>query len=58
MWAGIADYVLAVNSAILRPFRQRVDLELVILLFVLVLVIGGGWHIVLETVEMDSGEDE
>jgi len=44
--------VAQVNAMMLRPFRQRVDLESVVLLLVLLLVITGGWHLVLERVEL------
>ncbi len=41
-----------VNGMLLRPFRQRVDLTTVTLLMVLLLVIAGQWHLVLERVEI------
>lgn len=41
-----------INTLLLRPFRQEVDLETVSLLIVLVLVASGMWHLVLERVEL------
>ncbi len=39
------------NSVLLRPFQQRVDLLNVALVFALLLVVSGMWHIVLNHVE-------
>lgn len=49
---GVAATIGLVNQAMLRPFRQRVDIETVALLFVLLAVVAGGWHLVLERVEL------
>jgi hypothetical protein len=55
---GIFETLLAVNDAVLRPFRQRVDLETITLLLIIALTVAGAWHIVLETVELGTEEFE
>jgi len=41
-----------VNAMLLRPFRQRVDIETLVLLLALLLVATGSWHLILERVEL------
>jgi hypothetical protein len=41
-----------INQMMLRPFRVEVDLETVALALALVLVATGGWHFILERVEL------
>jgi uncharacterized membrane protein len=40
------------NGMVLRPFKQPVDLETVLLLLALLLIAAGGWHMVLERIEL------
>ncbi len=40
------------NAMVLRPFRQPVDLELVLLLLALLLIAAGGWNMVLDRIEL------
>jgi hypothetical protein len=42
--------IAAINAILIRPFRQRVDLETVSVAFVLLLAVAGGWSIVLDEV--------
>jgi hypothetical protein len=49
---GGLSTVGAVNSTVLRPFRQQVDITTVALLLVLLLAVAGQWHLVLERVEV------
>lgn len=49
---NIAATVGQVNAMLWRPFRTRVDLETAVLLLALLLVVTGGWHLVLERVEL------
>lgn len=41
-----------VNGMFLRPFREKVDIETVILLLVLWGCVTGMWHLVLERIEL------
>jgi hypothetical protein len=50
--------VYAVNSMLLRPFRQRVDMELVALVLVLLLAIAGQWHLVVERIDVGASTGE
>ncbi len=46
-----------VNSMLLRPFRQQVDMVTVALVLVLLLAASGMWRLVLERIDMPSGAD-
>lgn len=48
----LAQTIQRVNGILLRPFRQRVSLVDTALLLVLLLVVTGLWHIVLERIDM------
>jgi hypothetical protein len=49
MFATIAN----ANAILLRPFRQRVDVETVALALVFALFAAGAWHITLSTLRSD-----
>jgi hypothetical protein len=40
------------NAMVLRPFRQTVDLETVVLLLALLMVAAGTWQLILERIEL------
>lgn len=44
---GVLGTVAQVNAVFLRPFTQQVDIVNLLLLFVLLLVASGLWHITL-----------
>jgi len=50
--AGTAQTIAQVNSMLIRPFRQQVDIETLALVLALLLVAAGMWHMVLERVEL------
>jgi hypothetical protein len=50
--ANVAATIGQINKMLWRPFRQRVDMETAVLLLALLLVLCGGWHLVLERVEL------
>jgi uncharacterized membrane protein len=44
--------VVQLNAMVLRPFRVRVDIGLIVLLLALLSVAAGAWHLVLDRVEL------
>lgn len=44
--------ILAANAILTRPFRQQVDVETVVLALALALIATGGWHLVLERIDL------
>lgn len=44
--------IARVNATLARPFREVVDVETVALILALLLVAAGGWHLVLERLEL------
>lgn len=48
----MVETIAGINALVLRPFRERVDIEGLVLLLVLATALAGMWHLVIERIEL------